>query len=86
MRDIFFRSASFAFSSRDPLHPPLPFVAIPLSGLTPNLFSYVLGINNESSFESTLLRRAPSCEVWGYDYSVNNVRFSPPSTGFNVLG
>jgi hypothetical protein len=32
------------------------------------------GINNDSSFESSLLRRAPSCEIWGYDYSVKSVR------------
>jgi len=33
---------------------------------------YSFGVNDESSFESTLLRRAPSCEVWGYDYSVDS--------------
>ncbi|KAI0301032.1 methyltransferase domain-containing protein [Multifurca ochricompacta] len=33
---------------------------------------YSFGINGESSFESTLLKRAPGCEAWGYDYSVNN--------------
>ncbi|KAN0138453.1 hypothetical protein V8E53_003916 [Lactarius tabidus] len=33
---------------------------------------YSFGINGESSFESTLLQRAPGCEVWGYDYSVNS--------------
>ncbi|KAH9048310.1 hypothetical protein EDB84DRAFT_1605723 [Lactarius hengduanensis] len=33
-----------------------------------------VGINCESSFESTLLKRGPGCEVWGYDYSVNSVR------------
>ena len=36
------------------------------------------GVNGESSFESSLLRRAPGCEVWGYDYSVDNVRVSCP--------
>jgi hypothetical protein len=36
--------------------------------------AYVTGVNDESSFESTLLKRAPSCEIWGYDYSVNSVR------------
>ncbi|KAH9028778.1 hypothetical protein EDB85DRAFT_1969722 [Lactarius pseudohatsudake] len=35
---------------------------------------YSFCINGESSFESTLLKRAPRCEVWGYDYSVNSVR------------
>ncbi|KAH8994774.1 hypothetical protein EDB83DRAFT_2276887, partial [Lactarius deliciosus] len=33
---------------------------------------YSFGINGESSFESTLLKRAPGCEAWGYDYSVNS--------------
>ncbi|KAH8990560.1 hypothetical protein EDB92DRAFT_1946508 [Lactarius akahatsu] len=33
-----------------------------------------VGINCESSFESTLLKRGPGCEVWGYDYRVNSVR------------
>ena len=60
-----------------PLHHPLPFAAIPRSGLTSNLFSYVPGVNHESSFESTLLTRAPSCDIWGYDYSVNSVRSLP---------
>ncbi|KAI0246470.1 methyltransferase domain-containing protein [Lactifluus subvellereus] len=36
---------------------------------------YSFGVNDDSSYESTLLRRAPGCEVWGYDYSVH--RFSP---------
>ncbi|KAJ7695790.1 methyltransferase domain-containing protein [Mycena rosella] len=31
---------------------------------------YSFGINSESSFEADIMRRAPSCEVWGYDYSV----------------
>ncbi|KAN0138449.1 Methyltransferase domain containing protein [Lactarius tabidus] len=34
---------------------------------------YSFGTNGESSFESTLLQRAPGCEVWGYGYSVNSV-------------
>ncbi|KAN0138450.1 Methyltransferase domain containing protein [Lactarius tabidus] len=33
---------------------------------------YSFGINGESSFELTLLQRAPGCEVWGYDYSINS--------------
>jgi hypothetical protein len=37
-----------------------------------NCVIYSFGINDESSFESTLLKRAPGCEVWGYDYSVNS--------------
>ena len=32
------------------------------------------GINGESSFEADLLDRAPGCQVWGYDYSVDSVR------------
>lgn len=31
------------------------------------------GINGESSFEAALLERAPGCEVWGYDFTVNSV-------------
>jgi hypothetical protein len=41
-----------------------------------NLQCDMIGINGESSFESSLLKRAPGCEVWGYDYSVNSVRVS----------
>ncbi|KAH9961553.1 methyltransferase domain-containing protein [Russula dissimulans] len=33
---------------------------------------YSFGINGESSFESSLLKRAPGCEAWGYDYSVES--------------
>jgi len=33
---------------------------------------YSFGINGESSFEAALLERAPGCEVWGYDFSVNS--------------
>jgi hypothetical protein len=36
------------------------------------------GVNIDSSFEAALLRRAPGCEVWGYDFSVVNVRVSCP--------
>jgi len=32
---------------------------------------YSFGINGESSFEQDLLQRAPNCEIWGYDFSVN---------------
>jgi Methyltransferase domain len=34
----------------------------------------LLGVNDDSSYESTLLKRAPGCEIWGYDYSVRGVR------------
>ncbi|KAH9036354.1 hypothetical protein EDB85DRAFT_781277 [Lactarius pseudohatsudake] len=40
---------------------------------------YSFGISSESSFESTLLKRAPGCEAWGYDYSVNS--WGPEITG-----
>jgi len=33
---------------------------------------YSFGINDDSSFESALLKRAPGCEVWGYDFSVEH--------------
>jgi len=33
-----------------------------------------IGINGESSFEAALMERAPGCEVWGYDFTVNSVR------------
>ncbi|KAH9971006.1 methyltransferase domain-containing protein [Lactifluus volemus] len=32
---------------------------------------YSFGVNDDSSYESTLLKRAPGCEIWGYDYSVH---------------
>ena len=33
---------------------------------------YSFGINGESSFEAALLEAAPTCEIWGYDFSVNS--------------
>ncbi|KAI0781889.1 methyltransferase domain-containing protein [Abortiporus biennis] len=33
---------------------------------------YSFGVNGESSFESELLERAPGCQIWGYDFSVNS--------------
>lgn len=33
---------------------------------------YSFGINYESSFEAEILRQAPNCEIWGYDFSVNS--------------
>jgi len=38
----------------------------------PECVIYSFGINGESSFEAALLERAPGCEVWGYDFSVNS--------------
>ncbi|KAF8264173.1 hypothetical protein EI94DRAFT_1739097 [Lactarius quietus] len=35
-------------------------------------FHFVTGINDESSFESTLMKLAPGCGVCGYDYSANS--------------
>ncbi|KAH9171940.1 methyltransferase domain-containing protein [Lactarius sanguifluus] len=33
---------------------------------------YSFGINGESSFEAALMERAPGCEVWGYDFTVDS--------------
>ncbi|EPQ57149.1 hypothetical protein GLOTRDRAFT_58317 [Gloeophyllum trabeum ATCC 11539] len=44
----------------------------------PKCVIYSFGVNGESSFEATLLQRAPGCEVWGYDFSVNS--FGPEIT------
>ncbi len=33
---------------------------------------YSFGLNGESSFEADLLKRAPQCEIWGYDFSVQS--------------
>ncbi|KAI0301031.1 methyltransferase domain-containing protein [Multifurca ochricompacta] len=33
------------------------------------------GINGESSFEAALMERAPGCQVWGYDFTVD--KFGP---------
>lgn len=32
-----------------------------------------IGLNGEVSFEADLLQRAPGCQMWGYDFSVNSV-------------
>jgi len=65
MRHILFRSAST-------LH-----AALTGCVLTPSSCNSI-GINGESSFERSLLRRAPGCEVWGYDFSVKSVRVPCP--------
>jgi len=44
----------------------------------PECVIYSFGVNNESSFEAELLRRAPGCQVWGYDFSVPS--FGPEIT------
>jgi hypothetical protein len=33
---------------------------------------YSVGLNGESSFEADVLERAPQCELYGYDFSVNS--------------
>ncbi|KAI0697281.1 methyltransferase domain-containing protein [Cytidiella melzeri] len=33
---------------------------------------YSFGLNGESSFEAALLKAAPLCEIWGYDFSVQS--------------
>ncbi|KAH9028244.1 hypothetical protein EDB85DRAFT_1622177 [Lactarius pseudohatsudake] len=33
---------------------------------------YSFGINGESPFEAGLLERAPGCEVWGYDFTMDS--------------
>ncbi|KZV62012.1 hypothetical protein PENSPDRAFT_658464 [Peniophora sp. CONT] len=38
----------------------------------PKCVIYSIGVNDDSSFEAELLRRAPHCEVWGYDFSVSS--------------
>jgi len=52
--------------------------ALLFSSFRRNPHVIMIGVNGESSFEQSLLRRAPGCEVWGYDYSVDNVRVSCP--------
>ncbi|KAH9013004.1 hypothetical protein EDB84DRAFT_1641561 [Lactarius hengduanensis] len=37
-----------------------------------NCVIYSFGINDKSSFEAALLERAPGCEVWRYDFSVDS--------------
>lgn len=32
------------------------------------------GVNRDSSFEAAILEKAPHCKIWGYDFSVSNVR------------
>lgn len=38
----------------------------------PPCIVYSFGINTESSFEDALLSRTRGCEIWGYDFSVND--------------
>lgn len=36
--------------------------------------SVLAGLKGESSFESSVLERAPGCQVYGYDFGVASVR------------
>ena len=69
MRHIFFRSVFFL---------------VVLHWRRVNPLACVTGINHESSFEADLLKRAPGCEAWGSDYSVDSVRV--PSLFFAYEG
>jgi hypothetical protein len=54
-----------------------PLLIVPLHYAHLGLARHVLsGINGESSFEAALLERAPGCEVWGYDFTVDGVSVS----------
>ncbi|KAJ6536581.1 methyltransferase domain-containing protein [Mycena vulgaris] len=44
---------------------------------------YSFGVNSDSSFEADILKRAPGCEVWGYDFSVQS--FGPEITKDRAL-
>lgn len=69
------RSRGQARQMRHPLfRPPIAFL---FTNFRRNAHVIITGVNGESSFESSLLRRAPDYEVWGYD-SVDNVRVSCP--------
>ncbi|KAF9241795.1 methyltransferase domain-containing protein [Melanogaster broomeanus] len=37
-----------------------------------NCVMYSFGVNGESSFEADIMKAAPGCEVYGYDFSVNS--------------
>ncbi|KAI0075649.1 hypothetical protein K474DRAFT_1676216 [Panus rudis PR-1116 ss-1] len=49
----------------------------------PECVVYSFGVNGESSFEAEILTRAPGCQVWGYDFSVNS--FGPEITSDPAL-
>jgi hypothetical protein len=46
--------------------------------VNPHTLCILTGVNRESSFEADLMKRAPGCEAWGYDYSVDSVRVPCP--------
>jgi hypothetical protein len=39
----------------------------------PNCIIYSLGVEGDSSFESEVLRRSSTCQIYGYDFSVQQV-------------
>ncbi|KAH8092674.1 methyltransferase domain-containing protein [Cristinia sonorae] len=49
----------------------------------PECVIYSFGINGESSFEATLLTQGPTCQVWGYDFSVSS--FGPEIESIHSL-
>lgn len=44
---------------------------------------YSFGINGESSFEADMIKAAPGCELYGYDFSVNS--FGPEIEEYSEL-
>ena len=50
-------------------------IGIPSCSDTLFFLACASGINGESSFEAELLEKAPGCQVWGYDFSVDGVSF-----------
>jgi hypothetical protein len=82
---VIYSFGSFHFRSSSPIPFSHSLPLAPRRRLTSSLSQNFTGINGESSFESTLLQRAPGCEVWGYDYSVNSVRTPSLSAELHVL-
>jgi len=51
----------------------------------PDCVIYSFGINDESSFEASLLSRTHGCQVWGYDFSVSSFGPEiPPTQAFRT--
>lgn len=44
----------------------------------PNCLIYSLGVEGDSSFEAEILRRSETCTMYGYDFSVQQVRANIP--------
>lgn len=51
-------------------------------GDQPGCVIYSFGIQFESTFEEELIKRTPSCQIWGYDFSVD--KFGPALKGFEA--